>query len=58
MIIFQTSIVKRQLELGSLWNWDYCLDSWLEMYFCKNISICGEKSRYKACFIDDLIVFL
>ena len=39
--IFQTSMVK-QLELGSLWNSDDCLVSWLEMHFCKQISICWK----------------
>ena len=33
-MIFQTSIVK-QLELGSFWNLEAYLFSWLEMHFCK-----------------------
>ena len=31
------------IELGSLWNFEDCLFLWLEMHFCKNICICGEK---------------
>ena len=45
--IFQTPIVKQfeyyfLLELWSLWNLEDCLVSWLEMHFCKQISIYGK----------------
>ena len=33
------------IELGLLWNLKDCLDLWLEMHFCKIISICVGISR-------------
>ena len=42
--IFQMSIVK-QLGLGSLWTWEDCLVSWLEMHNVKQSASVGKKSR-------------